>query len=104
VVLLESSSSERDDAAYNAVVVAEKIREVLSFPYQLKEHEHFSSPSIGISLYHANDVSMDALLKQADAAMYQSKEEGGNKVRFYEAELQEKWQSGTLKQSRVIAG
>ena len=103
VVLLESSSSEREDAAYNAGLVAEKIREVLSFPYQLREYEYYSSPSIGICLYHANDVSMDMLLKHADSAMYLSKEEGGNTVRFYEAELQEKWQSGTLKQSRTIA-
>jgi diguanylate cyclase (GGDEF)-like protein/PAS domain S-box-containing protein len=102
VVLLESSSSEREDAAYNAGLVAEKIREAMSFPYQLKEHEHCCSPSIGISLYHAGDVSMDVLLKQADAAMYQSKEEGGNKVRFYDAELQEKWETGTLQQSRMI--
>ena len=101
VVLLESSSSEREDAAYNAGLVAEKIREAMSLPYQLKEHEHCCSPSIGISLYHAGDVSMDVLLKQADAAMYQSKEEGGNKVRFYDAELQEKWETGTLQQSRI---
>jgi diguanylate cyclase (GGDEF)-like protein/PAS domain S-box-containing protein len=102
VVLLESSSSEREDAARNAGLVAEKIREILSFPYQLKEYEHRSSPSIGISLYHASDVSMDTLLKQADAAMYRSKEEGGNTVSFYEAELQEKWQSGILGNSGVI--
>jgi diguanylate cyclase (GGDEF)-like protein/PAS domain S-box-containing protein len=84
VVLLESTSSEREDAAHNAELVAEKIREVLSFPYQLKEHEYCGSPSIGISLYHASDVSMDALLKQADAAMYQAKDAGGNAVRFYD--------------------
>ncbi len=104
VVLLESTSSEREDAAHNAGLVAEKIRAALSRPYQLKEHEHYSSPSIGISLYHANEVSMDMLLKHADAAMYLSKEEGGNSVRFYESELQEKWQSGTLRQSGVIVG
>jgi diguanylate cyclase (GGDEF)-like protein/PAS domain S-box-containing protein len=104
VVLLESSSSEREDAAHNAGVVAEKIREALSRPYQLKEHEHYSSPSIGISLYHVSEVSMDTLLKQADAAMYQCKEEGGNSVRFYDAELQEKWQSGTLRRASIVAG
>ncbi|MBI5891245.1 MAG: PAS domain S-box protein [Nitrosomonadales bacterium] len=100
VVLLESTSSEREDAAHNAGMVAEKIREILSYPYQLREHEHLSSPSIGISLYHANDLPMDVLLKHADAAMYRSKEEGGNMARFYDAELQEKWQTGTLKPSR----
>jgi GGDEF domain-containing protein len=99
-MLLESSSSEREGAAYNAGMVAEKVREVLSHPYQIKEHEHFCPPSIGISLYHASDESMDALLKHADAAMYQSKEVGGNTVRFFDAELQVKWETGSLKQSR----
>lgn len=98
VVLLESISSERGEAAYNAGRVAEKIREVLAHPYRLKEHEHSSSPSIGISLFHGVDEAMDVLLKHADVAMYQSKEEGGNKIRFFDADLQQQWNSGALNQ------
>lgn len=83
VVLLESIGSEREDALQKAGVVAEKIREVLSLPYRLKEREHHTSPSIGISLYHGTGEAMDVLLKHADAAMYQAKNAGRNMVCFY---------------------
>jgi diguanylate cyclase (GGDEF)-like protein/PAS domain S-box-containing protein len=86
VVLLESVGSEREDALQKAGVVAEKIREALSRPYQFKEREHHSSPSIGISLYQGNGEAMDVLLKHADAAMYQAKNAGRNTVRFYTPE------------------
>ena len=88
VVLLEGVSNEREDASHKVGMVAEKIRDALSRPYQLKEHEHFSSPSIGISLFHGDDEPMDALLKHADAAMYQAKNAGRNAVRFYDPGLQ----------------
>lgn len=93
VVLLESVSSNRLEAARKAGVVAEKIRVALARPYRLKEHEHLSSPSIGITLYHGTYESMDDLLKYADAAMYQSKEAGRNTVRFYDVDLQRDWES-----------
>jgi diguanylate cyclase (GGDEF)-like protein/PAS domain S-box-containing protein len=92
VVLLENISGDKEDAAFKAGAVAEKIREALSFPYQIKEQEHSSSPSIGISLYHGNAETMDALLKYADTAMYQAKEAGRNNVRFIDPELQQKWE------------
>lgn len=100
VVLLESSSNNCEAAAHNAGLVAEKIRETLSHPYQLREHEHCCSPSIGIALYQGNTETTEVLLKQADAAMYKAKDKGGNCVRFYDAGLQEKWETGTLGQSR----
>ncbi len=93
VVLLESISGKRDEASLKAGVVAEKIREALSHPCRLKEHEYSSSPSIGISLYHGNDESMDALLKFADAAMYLAKDAGRNNVHFYDPQLQQGWEA-----------
>jgi diguanylate cyclase (GGDEF)-like protein/PAS domain S-box-containing protein len=91
VVLLENISGELDEAARKAGAVAEKIREALSFPYRIREHEHNSSPSIGICIYHGNEQTMDELLKYADAAMYQAKEAGRNKLRFHDSKLQLKW-------------
>ncbi len=88
VVLLESISGDKEEASHNAGLVAEKIRETLARPYFLKEHEYFSSPSIGITLYHGDAENMDVLLKHADAAMYQAKSAGRNAVRFYDPSLQ----------------
>ena len=93
VVLLESISNEREDAALKAGLVAEKIREALALPYQLKECEHDSSPSIGISLFRGNTESMEELLKYADLAMYQAKSAGRNTLRYYDPELQRYWES-----------
>jgi diguanylate cyclase (GGDEF)-like protein len=93
VVLLENISGDIGDAARKAGAVAEKIRETLSFPYRLREHDHTSSPSIGISLYHGNHATMEEVLKHADAAMYLAKEAGRNRVRFHDPELQQKWEA-----------
>ncbi len=89
VVLLESISSDKADAERKAGLVAEKIREALSRSFQLKENEHYSSPSIGITLYHGDDESMDVLLQHADAAMYQAKNAGRNAARFYDPGMQQ---------------
>ncbi|MBI5436635.1 MAG: EAL domain-containing protein [Nitrosomonadales bacterium] len=88
VVLIEEISDERDEASRKVVLVAEKIREALARPYRLKEHEHHSSPSIGISLYHGNEETVDILLQHADMAMYQAKSSGRNTVRFFDAVMQ----------------
>ncbi len=88
VVLLENISGERADALHKAELVAEKIRETLSRPYHLKEREHCSSPSIGITLYHGGKETMDVLLKHADAAMYQAKSAGRNTVCVYDPALE----------------
>lgn len=88
VVLLEGAGTDREDASRKAGLVAEKIREALARAYVLKGHEHYSSPSIGISLFHEGEETMDELVKHADAAMYQAKNAGRNTVRFYDPSLQ----------------
>ncbi|MDO8208604.1 MAG: EAL domain-containing protein [Gallionella sp.] len=88
VVLIEAISNDSDDAIHKVALVAEKIREALALPYELKEHEYHSSPSIGISLYHGNDEPMDRLIEHADMAMYQAKSSGRNAVSFFDPVMQ----------------
>jgi diguanylate cyclase (GGDEF)-like protein len=89
VVLLESMSPEVSDASQNAAQVAEKIRSVLASPYLIKDQIHHSSPSIGVCLFCGNDSSVDELIKRADMAMYQAKDSGRNKVRFFDPHMQQ---------------
>ena len=89
VVLAEGISSDEQDASYKIGTVAEKIREALARPYLLKEHEYHSSPSIGITLYHGNEESVDILMRHADLAMYHVKNEGRNAVRFFDPVMQD---------------
>ena len=88
VVLLEEIDAVAAEASQKAAHFAEKIRELLSAPYQLKEHEYHSSPSIGVCLYRGNVESVDELLKHADMAMYQAKSSGRNAVHFFDPAMQ----------------
>ncbi len=89
VVLLEDINADAEDASQNAAKVAEKIRTVLTAPYQVKGREQRSSPSIGVCLYYGKEESVDELLKHADMAMYQAKDSGRNAVRFFDPHMQQ---------------
>ncbi|MFA7382714.1 MAG: PAS domain S-box protein [Desulfurivibrionaceae bacterium] len=83
VVQIGDLGSDRDKALQRAGLVAEHIRQTLAQPYLLNDHPHHSSPSIGVTLYHGKDASVDTVLQRADTAMYQAKDSGRNKVCFF---------------------
>jgi diguanylate cyclase (GGDEF)-like protein/PAS domain S-box-containing protein len=88
VIVLEALGAGLDQAANRAERVAEKIRDALGQPYQLKERTHHTTPSIGIAMFKGHQDSVDDLLKYADVAMYQAKTAGRNAIRFYDPETQ----------------
>ncbi|MES2019409.1 MAG: EAL domain-containing protein [Pseudomonadota bacterium] len=88
VVLMPELDSEAEIASQKTAMVAEKIRQALTAPYQLKGNAHHSSPSIGVSLYLGSQESPDVLLRQADMAMYKAKDAGRNTLRFFSAAMQ----------------
>ncbi|MDH5512757.1 MAG: EAL domain-containing protein [Gammaproteobacteria bacterium] len=67
--------------------VAQKIIDVFSSPFEISGQELFVTCSIGITLYPFDDQDIDALYRNADAAMYHAKDEGGNNFQFYSAEM-----------------
>lgn len=64
-------------------VVAEKILRALEPPFRADGREYRIGASIGISVYPADAGDGDALLRNADAAMYRAKQSGRNHYRFY---------------------
>src|SRR5665647_1153051 len=90
IVLIEDVSDSQDDTSRKVGQVAEKIRESLARPYHCNDHLLRSSPSIGISLYCGNNLSVDILVQHAEMAMYQAKSAGRNSVRFFDPVLQDK--------------
>jgi diguanylate cyclase (GGDEF)-like protein/PAS domain S-box-containing protein len=60
-----------------AVRVAQRITEELKEPFLLEGRELFAPSSIGIGLGDARTKTPEALLMDADTAMYRAKEEGG---------------------------
>ncbi len=88
VAILTELDSDKTESARLANLVAEKIRDALSTPYQLDiedgtQIEHCCTASIGISLFC--DHEQDDILKHADTAMYQAKVAGRNQICFYES-------------------
>ncbi len=71
----------------SAARVAETLIRALAEPIRLQGRELFVSASVGISLFPRDGDSVEALLRNADAAMYEAKEGGRNTCRFYTEEL-----------------
>lgn len=88
VVLIREMDTQLALARDQAIAVAEKIRVRLAEPYLLRSSptalsiEHRCTASIGVALFRGHDELPDDLMKRADQAMYEAKEEGRNRVKF----------------------
>ena len=89
VVLIHANSESLTVAADQALVVAEKIRELLNTPFILNQYQHQIGTSIGIALFPENQEKPEAVLQQADTAMYRSKSSGRNTISFFHSSMQE---------------
>jgi diguanylate cyclase (GGDEF)-like protein/PAS domain S-box-containing protein len=63
--------------------IAEKVLQHLERPFAIDGREVALTASIGISSHPDDGDDLDELVKSADIAMYQAKEEGRNAFRFY---------------------
>jgi diguanylate cyclase (GGDEF)-like protein/PAS domain S-box-containing protein len=88
VVVLGSLHENRQEAAIQTEAVGEKILAVLGNTYQLDDVEYRSTASIGATVFRGHQTSIDELLKQADLAMYKSKERGRNALCFFDPAMQ----------------
>ena len=92
VVMLSELDVDQAKSVSQAITVAEKIRTTLSEPYLLINAsngadvtvEHHCTASIGVTLFSKHNASQNDILKQADASMYQAKEDGRNRVCFFD--------------------
>jgi diguanylate cyclase (GGDEF)-like protein/PAS domain S-box-containing protein len=75
--------------AHDAALCAEKILATLSMPYLLDGHDLYTTASIGIASFPGDGGSAQLLTKYADLAMYRAKQDGGNRYRFFEANMQQ---------------
>jgi diguanylate cyclase (GGDEF)-like protein/PAS domain S-box-containing protein len=69
--------------AVAAARVAEKVLEVLRQPFDVEDRELFLTGSVGVALYPEDGSDAEALVKNADTAMYRAKEEGKNTYQLY---------------------
>jgi diguanylate cyclase (GGDEF)-like protein/PAS domain S-box-containing protein len=64
-------------------VIAARVVNALSHPFQLSGHNLTISASVGIAIYPQDGDDIQTLLKHADIAMYNAKEAGRNNYQFY---------------------
>lgn len=91
VVVLNGLSTELDTARAECERISAKILATLSEPYRLAMAtdgqaqaliEHHCTASLGVALFQGNTLGVQELMKRADAAMYQAKAAGRNRVQL----------------------
>ncbi len=85
IVLLPIIENDED-----ALIVAEKIRQVLCQPFEISGQSLKLSSSIGIAIYPDHGTSEDEITGNADIAMYIAKEAGRDNVKIYTQGMQVK--------------
>lgn len=71
----------------NVSLVAQKIINIMKDPISVSIHNLYITSSIGISIYPDDATSDLNLIKYADAAMYNAKDEGRNNYQFYSSSM-----------------
>jgi diguanylate cyclase (GGDEF)-like protein/PAS domain S-box-containing protein len=91
VVMLSELGEDKVAASELAQIVTEKILAKLAEPYVLAiSHEggadtsvtHHCTASIGIVIFNGDEASQEEILKYADAAMYEAKSSGRNRIQY----------------------
>ena len=88
VLLAERLGTDRNTAAARALLTADAIRTAIAEPMMLDGHRLTCTGSLGVALFRDGADSPDALLCQAELAMYKSKQSGRNTVRVFEDGMQ----------------
>ena len=85
------SGVERPMAA--AAALAARVVEALSVPFDLGDHHVVIGASVGIAIAPDDGNDADQLLKNADMALYQAKDDGRGRFHFFETEMDAKAQA-----------
>ncbi|MGA3010961.1 MAG: EAL domain-containing protein [Terracidiphilus sp.] len=78
VLLLQEVRGPEDVA-----VTARRVLKAVSQAHSIDQHDLFVTASIGVSIYPEDGLDADALMKNADTAMYQAKEYGRQCYKFF---------------------
>ena len=94
VVMLPNLDRREDVAMAQTMTMAERVQYALLAPFELDAPVHYGmhaqalrytcSGSIGVALFGLVDEPLTEVLKRADVAMYQSKQDGRNLIRQYD--------------------
>jgi diguanylate cyclase (GGDEF)-like protein/PAS domain S-box-containing protein len=82
VVLLSEVEHSEDSA-----IMAKKILKAVAEVHTLGQHDLHATTSIGLSVYPDDGLNAETLIKNADTAMYQAKENGRQGYQFFNAAM-----------------
>lgn len=97
VILLPEQGRNEERTVRGARRVAEKISQTIADPIKIKGHELHVTVSIGIAVVTGESMSVDAILRQADTAMYEAKSAGKDGCSFFVPQMEE----AVLRQVRI---
>jgi diguanylate cyclase (GGDEF)-like protein/PAS domain S-box-containing protein len=82
IVLLQGINQPED-----AAVAARRLLKAFAETYSMDRHSLHITTSIGVSLYPDDGTDAETLIKNADTAMYQAKENGRQSYQFFRPEM-----------------
>jgi diguanylate cyclase (GGDEF)-like protein len=88
LLLLESEAVSEELMIRRAASIARKLLSLSERPYNINNHKHHISISIGVAVFPGQDTTSLELLRQADTALYKSKANGKNTVCFFHQDMQ----------------
>jgi diguanylate cyclase (GGDEF)-like protein len=71
----------------DAAAVARRLLKALAEAYCIERHDLHISTSIGVSIYPDDGLDAETLIKNADTAMYQAKENGHDSYQFFKSAM-----------------
>jgi len=82
-VVLLSEVQQAEDAA----IAARRMLHAVAEPHSIDQHDLFVTASIGVSIYPEDGPDAETLIKNADTAMYQAKENGRQSYQYFKPEM-----------------
>jgi EAL domain-containing protein (putative c-di-GMP-specific phosphodiesterase class I) len=74
----------------SAIAVANRLKEILSGPFNINGKEIYTTVSIGVAVSTNSYEQPEDILRDADMAMYQAKELGKNHVEVYDSAMHDR--------------
>ncbi|VBB05468.1 pac motif [Lucifera butyrica] len=87
----------------DAVRVIQAMIRQFEAPFTLEEYQLYITFSFGIAVYPLDGQSGGTLLKNADAAMYRTREQGGNHYQFYTYTMNDKILNSMVMETKMRA-
>ena len=87
IMLIPFYTKKLEVARREAKKIALQIKEIFNEAFHIEGLDLYMTSSIGIVLIEPNSNNTEQIIRQADMAMYQTKREGLNNIRFYDHSL-----------------